>query len=87
MDVSSQFIVMDTERLQSNEAKELQQLSLQYAEKLEGMIETNERLIDLLAGGSLYSTYAKEKAEKAAEKAAKFAESNTSGKPEVDGDF
>lgn len=50
------------------------------------MIENNERLIDLLAGGSLYSTYAKEKAEKAAEKAAKIAES-TSGKTEVDGDF
>ena len=28
MDLSSQFIVMDTERIQSNEAKELQELSL-----------------------------------------------------------
>ncbi len=86
LDITSQFIIMDTERLQSGEAKELQQLSLQYAEKLEGMIENNERLIDLLAGGSLYSTYAKEKAEKAAEKAAKIAES-TQNKAEVDGDF
>jgi hypothetical protein len=33
------------------------------------MIENNEKLIDMLAGGALYSTYAKEKAEKAAEKA------------------
>jgi len=62
---------MDTERLQSNDAKELQQLSLQYADKLESMIENNERLIDLFSGGHLYSTHAKEKAEKAAEKAAK----------------
>ena len=50
------------------------------------MIENNEKLIDLLAGGSLYSQYAKEKAEKAAEKAAKIAES-TSTKNEADGDF
>jgi hypothetical protein len=35
------------------------------------MIETNEKLIDMLAGGALYSTYAKEKAEKALEKATK----------------
>jgi hypothetical protein len=35
------------------------------------MIENNERLIDLLSGGQLYSTHAKEKAEKAAEKQAK----------------
>lgn len=56
---------MDSERVHNNEAKELQQLSLQYAEKLEFMIESNEKLIDMLAGGALYSTYAKEKAEKA----------------------
>jgi hypothetical protein len=29
------------------------------------MIDTNEKLIDMLAGGTLYSNYAKEKAEKA----------------------
>jgi hypothetical protein len=51
------------------------------------MIENNEKLIDLLAGGSLYSTYAKEKAEKAAEKAAKIAESTSTKAAEVDGDF
>ena len=51
------------------------------------MIENNEKLIDLLAGGSLYSTYAKEKAEKAAEKAAKIAESTSTKTAEVDGDF
>ena len=58
-------------------------MSLQYAEKLETMIENNERLIDMLAGGSLYSTYAKEKAEKAAEKAAKYAESSLTSKDQV----
>ena len=35
--------------------KELQQLSVQYADKLESMIENNERLIDMIAGGSLYT--------------------------------
>ncbi len=38
---------------------------MQYAEKLENMIENNEKLIDMVAGGNLYSTYAKEKQEKA----------------------
>ena len=52
---------MDAEHTVSNEAKELQQLSLQYAEKLESMIENNEKLIDMLAGGILYSQAAKDK--------------------------
>lgn len=62
LSLDSTIIIMDEERKVSSEAKELQQLSFQYSEKLEGMIETNEKLIDMLAGGSLYSTYAKEKA-------------------------
>lgn len=65
LDSSSEYIVMDFERVANNEAKELQQLSLQYTEKLEMMIETNEKLIDMVAGGNLYSTHAKEKQEKA----------------------
>lgn len=60
--IEGELLVMDEERKLSNEAKELQQLSVQYADKLEQMIENNERLIDIMAGGSLYSTYAKEKA-------------------------
>ena len=34
--------------------KELQQLSIQYVDKLENMVENNERLIDMISGGSLY---------------------------------
>lgn len=63
------LIVMDEERKVSSEAKELQQLSLQYSDKLETMIDSNERIIDMVAGGSLYSSYAKEKAQQQAEKA------------------
>jgi len=29
-------------------------LSLQYVDKLETMVENNERLVDMIAGGSLY---------------------------------
>jgi hypothetical protein len=46
------------------------------------MIENNERLIDLLAGGSLYSTYAKEKAEKKRRSAAQ-ANEECSGRKET----
>lgn len=56
------LLLLDEERKTSSEAKELQQLSMQYAEKLEYMIENNERLIDMIAGGLLYSQYAKKKA-------------------------
>ena len=61
---------MDEEHKVSNEAKELQQLSVQYSEKLESMIENNEKLIDMLAGGILYSQAAKDKQAQQAEKAA-----------------
>lgn len=54
-DVQSDMLILDEERKLSNEAKELQQLSVQYADKLESMIENNERLIDMIAGGSLYT--------------------------------
>ena len=50
-DTGRQLVVMDTA---SSEAKELQQLALQYVERLEGMVENNERLIDMLQGGALY---------------------------------
>lgn len=69
LEQNGDLIVMDEERKVSSEAKELQQLSLQYSEKLDSMIESNERIIDMLAGGSLYSSYAKEKAQQQAEKA------------------
>ena len=36
--------------------KELQQLSMQYVDKLEQMVENNERLIDMIAGGNLYQS-------------------------------
>ena len=45
------MLVLDT---QSNEVKELQQLSLQYVEKMELMVENNERLIDIMNNGQIY---------------------------------
>lgn len=45
------LLVLDT---QSNEVKELQQLSLQYVEKMELMVENNERLIDIMNNGQIY---------------------------------
>jgi hypothetical protein len=51
-DSANEFIILDTA---SSEVKELQQLSLQYVDKLEVMVENNERLIDMLGGGNLYS--------------------------------
>ena len=50
-DAGRQLVVVDTA---SSEVKELQQLSLQYVERLEGMVENNERLIDMVQGGALY---------------------------------
>jgi len=50
-DVTHKLLVLDAG---SNEVKELQQLSLQYVDKLEMMVENNERLIDMIAGGNLY---------------------------------
>jgi len=37
-----------------SESKELHQLSLQYVEKMEIMIENNERLLDVMSGNQLY---------------------------------
>jgi len=45
-------LILDTS---SSEVKELQQLSSQYVDKLEIMVENNERLIDMISGGQLYS--------------------------------
>ena len=40
--------------VRASEANELHQLSLQYVEKMEVMIENNERLLDIMSGGQLY---------------------------------
>lgn len=47
-DADRSLVVVDTT---SSEVKELQQLSLQYVERLEVMVENNERLIDMIQGG------------------------------------
>lgn len=78
LDAHTDLVVMDDEHKVSNEAKELQQLSMQYSDKLEAMIENNERLIDMLAGGILYSQYAKEKQAIQAEKAQAALDRSTS---------
>lgn len=51
IDVEKKLLVIDT---RSSEVKELLQLSLQYVDKMEIMIENNERLLDIMSGGTLY---------------------------------
>lgn len=46
-DNDNELLILD---VKSNEINELQQLSLQYVEKLEHMVENNERLIDMISG-------------------------------------
>lgn len=50
-DTKQELLIVDT---QSNDTNELQQLSTQYVDKLELMVENNERLIDMISGGALY---------------------------------
>lgn len=51
VDPAKKLLVLDT---QSNEAKELQQLTLQYVDKMKAMVENNERLVDIMSGGQVY---------------------------------
>lgn len=50
-DKSKAILVMDAS---SSELKELQQLSLQYVDKLEAMVENNERIVDMIGDGKVY---------------------------------
>ena len=51
LDLENSLFVLDSK---ATTVKELQQLSLQYVDKLEHMIENNERLIDILNQGQVF---------------------------------